>query len=380
MQRKKIVTMLVVATGLVILGAGVLGSLSNVWRPTDSSVVTSQQTAPQHQHDLASAGPMFMDFLNGGAQAAEAATKIGNMLPDSSNKKPLEPTRVFVRDGVTVREYTLEIVKKVIDYGNGATWEAWTFNGQVPGPTLRVKPGEILRVHVINKLDRVHSFHAHLSHVPQEMDGSQANIITGKGTGAMIPPGKEYTYEYQTGEQEFTYYHCHAGDEDYPINQHMLQGLYGAILVEDPQVRQEVLFMGESGPERKGDAPFFIMNGLGLPGGEQTLEKVFKAQGLQGVVGQLGKTVPFYKMKVGERMKLHITNIGNVIHSLHIHEIPLISLDVLNHRPWPAQVAPLVPGTADTLLIEFKNPGIWLFHCHVVSHADAGMIGAFIVE
>lgn len=95
---------------------------------------------------------------------------------------------------------------------------------------------------------------------------------------------------------------------------------------------------------------------------------------------QLGKTVPFYKMKVGESMKLHVVNIGNQYHSLHVHEIPLISLDVLNGRPWPAEVLPLVSGAEDTLLVKFRYQGIWLFHCHIVSHADARMVGVFIVE
>jgi FtsP/CotA-like multicopper oxidase with cupredoxin domain len=41
---------------------------------------------------------------------------------------------------------------------------------------------------------------------------------------------------------------------------------------------------------------------------------------------------------------------------------------------------PAVPGTADTLQLTFTEPGLWLFHCHVVAHADAGMIGLFVVE
>ncbi len=146
-------------------------------------------------------------------------------------------------------------------------------------------------------------------------------------------------------------------------------------------MREDVLVMAEIGPLTKGNnVPPYIMNGLGVPGGELTLETIYKAQGLQGIVKQLGKTVPYYKLKVGEPMKLHVVNLGNLYHSLHIHEIPLISLGVLNGRPWPAEVLPLVSGAEDTLLIKFRYPGIWLFHCHVVNHADAGMVGVFIVE
>lgn len=292
---------------------------------------------------------------------------------------------VFAREvrAQPVREYTLEIAPKDVDYGNGGVWHAWTYNGSVPGPTLKVKVGEVLRVRVINKHNLVHSFHTHLTNYPFEMDGSQANIIAGKGVGGMIPPGGEYTYEFTPTTPGISYYHCHSADGGLLISQHIGQGLYGAIIVEapdEPPMRQEVLFMAETGHAREGNVPFFIMNGLGIPGGEAALEQIFKERGFDGVVEQLGKTVPFFKVKVKEPIKLHVINIGNTVHSLHIHSATHVSLAVLGGRPWPANVLPLVPGAADTLLVNFSQPGLWLFHCHVVPHADAGMIGVFIVE
>jgi len=326
-------------------------------------------------------GLHFMDLLMGGPLAAEAAVEVSALAQQPSN--PNAP-RVYQEGGKTVREYSLEIREKVFDFGGGNTWTAWTYNGSVPGPTLRVNVGEILWVRVTNHLNRVHTFHSHMQYYQLQYDGSQVNIVNNKGTGAMIPPGASYTYEFRPEQPDATYYHCHAADKEYAINQHILQGLYGMILVEDPKaapIREETLFMAEIGPLAKGDnVPPYIMNGLGIPGGELTLEAIYKAQGLQGIVKQLGKTVPYFKMKVGEPMKLHVVNIGNLYHSLHIHEIPLISLDVLNGRPWPAEVLPLVSGASDTLLIKFRYPGIWLFHCHVVNHADAGMVGVFVVE
>lgn len=339
-------------------------------------------TAPPvvSQTDQQAASPMFMDLLMGGPQAAQAARAAAAAV---SAGPPAPQPKIMKEGATTVREYTLEITEKVIDYGGGNTWTVWTYNGSVPGPTLRVKVGEILRVRVINRHNRIHSFHTHLSYYPIENDGSQANYINGKGTGAMIPPGKDYTYQFRPERAEVTYYHCHSGDKEFPINQHMLQGLYGMIIVEEPNapaMREEILFMAETTRLRTPNSPPYVMNGLGIPGGELALEEIYKKEGLKGIVAQLGKTVPFYKMKVGETMKLDVVNIGNLDHSLHIHEIPMISLGVLNGRPWPAQILPLVSGAADTIQITFKNPGIWLFHCHVVSHADAGMIGVFIVE
>jgi len=325
---------------------------------------------------------MFMDLLMGGPRAAEAAAQVARALPEEPRREL--QAQVSTRDGRTVREYTLVIQEKVFDFGGGNRWRAWTYNGTVPGPTLRVRKGEILRVRVINRHNRTHSFHAHLSRYPIEMDGSQANVITGRAPRAMIPPGGEYVYEFLAEEAGATYYHCHSADREFAINQHILQGLYGAILVEDPAmkpVREGVVFMAETGSLRSGpNPPFYIMNGKGIPGGELALEEIFKKQGLQGVVAQLGKTVPYFRLRAGEAIKLHVYNIGNLDHTFHAHEVPHVSLAVLQGRPWPGNVVPLLSGTLDTLLLEFRHPGLWLFHCHVVNHADAGMIGVFVVE
>jgi FtsP/CotA-like multicopper oxidase with cupredoxin domain len=289
----------------------------------------------------------------------------------------------------TVREYNLEIVGTTIDYGNGNVWHAWTFkdvdapSGSVPGPTLTVTVGEKLRVRVTNKLDIVHSFHTHLSNYDLAMDGSQANTITGEGAGAMIPPGESYVYEFEPTEPGVYYYHCHSADGGLHITNHIHQGLYGAIIVKapnDPPVRDEVIFMSEIGHETEGTVPLYIMNGMGLPGGEHALEELYRQEGFEAVAGQLNKTVPAIYAKTGEELRVHVINIGDAIHSFHAHHVSHVSLGVLQGRPWPANVVPLMPGAADTLRFTFTKPGLWLFHCHVVAHADAGMIGLFVVE
>jgi len=290
----------------------------------------------------------------------------------------------------TVREYNLEIVPHDIDYGGGNVWHAWTYKlaeepeGHVPGPTLTVTVGEKLRINVKNNLDLVHSLHTHLANYDFEMDGSQANVIAGKGASSMIPPASEYTYEFEPTEPGIYYYHCHSADGGLMISQHIRQGLYGAIIVkapDEPAVRDEVIFMSEIGHETEGEnVPGFIMNGLGLPGGERALEQAFKEGGFDAVAAQLNKTVPAISAKVGEEMRVSVINIGDAIHSFHAHSVNHISEQAMPGRIWPANLLPLVPGAADMMRFTFTKPGLWLFHCHVVSHADAGMIGVFIIE
>ncbi len=290
----------------------------------------------------------------------------------------------------TIREYNLEIVPKDIDYGGGNIWHAWAYKlkdspeATVPGPTLEVTVGEKLRVTVTNKLDLVHSFHTHLANYDMESDGSQANIITGKGAGAMIPPGQSWTYEFEPTEPGVYYYHCHSADGGLTISQHMHQGLYGAIIVkapDDPPVRREVIFMSEIGFKTEGNnIPPYIMNGMGLPGGERALETAYKEGGFDAVAAQLNKTVPAITAKTGEELEVSIINIGDLIHTFHAHNVNAISQQALPSRMWPANVVPLLPGAADTVRLTFTKPGIWLFHCHVVNHADNGMIGVFNIQ
>jgi len=290
----------------------------------------------------------------------------------------------------TVREYSLEIVPTDIDYGGGSVWHAWTYKlagspaGTIPGPTLTAIVGEKLKINVKNNLSHVHSVHTHLSNYPIESDGSQINIISGIAPGAMIPPGGSYTYEFDLTDPGLYYYHDHSADGGGSISANIHQGLYGAIIVrapDEPAVRDEVIFMSEIGSETEGDGvPVYIMNGLGIPGGEHALEQLFLEQGFDAVAAQLGKTVPTISAKVGEVLRVHVINIGDQIHTFHAHSVSHISVGELQGRKWTANVLPLLPGAADSLQFTFTNPGLWLYHCHVVNHADAGMIGIFNIE
>ncbi len=282
-----------------------------------------------------------------------------------------------------VRDYHLNVMASDVDMGNAA-WHAWTFNGTVPGPTLSAVVGDVIRVTVHNSMDVVHSFHTHLSPYSLPNDGAQLNLISGIGRMAMIPPGESYTYEFEALVPGLYYYHCHSADGGHTIQQHIAQGLYGAIIIESPEepaVRDEVLFMAERGFDAPGDAPFYIMNGHGLPGGEHALETIFVEHGIEGVKSALATgVVPIIAAKVGETLRLNVVNIGDQIHSFHLHAMTAYSVDMHEGRPLPAQVSGLVPGEVDRLLVTPSQPGLWLFHCHVVSHADAGMIGVLVVN
>jgi FtsP/CotA-like multicopper oxidase with cupredoxin domain len=168
-----------------------------------------------------------------------------------------------------------------------------------------------------------------------------------------------------------------------------LQGLYGTIIIERDPPRTYIdrhipIVMAEIGHDvermEKGPVPYYIMNGMGVPGGEKALEEIFAEQGLDGIVAQFNYTLPVYKAKVGETVEFHVTNLGEQIHSFHLHGNKMISSTNERGSTITSQTFPLVQGTLESFIINPDKPAIWLFHCHVVGHADAGMIGLFIVE
>jgi nitrite reductase (NO-forming) len=276
-------------------------------------------------------------------------------------------------------EYTLTIQPTKMKVGDNV-WEVWTYNGTVPSPTLRGKVGDVLRVKVINKHNITHSLHTHLRGYKFEMDGSQANIIAGKGVGSMVPPNGQYVYEFPLTTAGIFYFHCHSADGGRTISQHIRMGLYGAIIVDEPDrapAKEFVLFYGEGQP---GSPAPFVINNRGIPGGEHKLEEIFKEKGFAGVAEQLNVTVTALKVKKDDVVRLHIINIGDIYHSHHHHGFEHRSIRTFRGDAWAAAVLPLMSGQADSLEFRAVETGVWLIHCHVVSHADAGMIAVLIVE
>src|SRR5690348_10546321 len=122
--------------------------------------------------------------------------------------------------GNTLREFTL-IVKENVTIpvsDQGHTFNAWTFNGTVPGPTMRMTEGDHIRITVINSNSSQHSHTIHMHSIhPGVMDGVME----------VIPPGHSYTYDFIAQPYGLYPYHCHVS----PVEDHINRGLYGMIII-----------------------------------------------------------------------------------------------------------------------------------------------------
>ena len=129
---------------------------------------------------------------------------------------------VYEEDGRTVREFELTAVDVPITIAPGVEFDAWAFNGQVPGPTLRVVEGDLVRVKFTNGSRHAHTIHPHLRNLDPAMDGVPQN-----GPG-VLESGESFTYEWIAQPTGTHFYHCHS----MPLKEHIHRGLYGTIIVD----------------------------------------------------------------------------------------------------------------------------------------------------
>lgn len=133
-----------------------------------------------------------------------------------------EPPVLTSREGRL--EVTLTAAAATVPYGDGTRW-ALTYNGSTPGPTLRVRPGDLLVVTLDNQLDAPTNLHTHGLHVSPE--GDSDNVFV------MIDPGERHTYRYQIPADHpsgtFWYHPHHHGN----VARQVFGGMAGAIVIED---------------------------------------------------------------------------------------------------------------------------------------------------
>ena len=162
---------------------------------------------------------------------------VGEVGPDAMGIDPFEFLTTFeygaereLDDGRTLREYSIVAVDREIEIAPGVFFPAWTYNGQVPGPTIRANEGDRIRIEFTNAGSHPHTMHFPGIH-SAFMDG-----VPGIGRG-MVHPGESFTYEFDARPFGCHLYHCHA----IPLKRHIHKGLYGALIINpDPERHGEL--------------------------------------------------------------------------------------------------------------------------------------------
>ena len=177
-------------------------NLSGPFRTTASAVLVVLSALALLDPDAAGAQSLQPPQWDAGIRIAEATDR--NPDPD------------IVEVDFEARVATVEIAP-------GLKVDAWTYNGTIPGPTIRVKVGDRLIVHFTNNLPRPSTIHWHGLRIPIDMDG-----VPGYSQDP-VRPGETFTYDFVVPDAGIYWYHPHVMSAA-----QVGFGLYGAFLVEDP--------------------------------------------------------------------------------------------------------------------------------------------------
>lgn len=255
-------------------------------------------------------------------------------------------------DGQTLREYEIIAIDKEIEVAPGILYPAWTYNGRVPGPTIRCTEGDRIRIKFLNAGTHPHTIHFHGIH-PFEMDG-----VPGAGPGE-IAPGESFTYEFDAEPFGCHVYHCHA----LPLKRHIHKGLYGAFIV-DPKIARE--------PARE-----FMMMMNGFDTNFDGANEVYAVNTIAFEYAR--RPIP---ARVGELIRVYLINITEFdpINSFHLHAE---FFDYYDHgttmEPTLKLVDTIMQAQAQRGILEFRYrwPGKYMFHAHVSEFAELGWMGNF---
>ncbi|MBI1927829.1 copper oxidase [Candidatus Poribacteria bacterium] len=248
--------------------------------------------------------------------------------------------------------------------------EAYTYNGQVPGPTIRVTEGDTVKVTVQNRLPEPTSIHWHGLHLPFEQDG--AAPLNQKP----IQPGEVYTYEFMASHAGTFMYHPHVlGNDAEQID----KGLYGVFIIDPqgatPHFDREytLLLSGWRKSQEMG------MGGqMNNPGDMAVMD-----YSRWTINGKLYPETEPLQVKKGERVRIRLVNVSNMNHPMHLHghDVRVIAMDGEPVRnPQRMNTVSVHPGQTLDLELIADNPGVWVFHCHELHHAESGMMTTVVYE
>ena len=275
--------------------------------------------------------------------------------------------------GRRIREFEMIAVDTEIEIAPGIFFPAWTYNGRVPGPTLRAQEGEHLIVNFINAGTHPHSIHFHGIHAAR-FDG------VSKGDG-LVWPGESFTYEMPAEPFGCHLYHCHAT----PLKRHLHKGLYGGFIIDpDPEKHPENIETARSrviGTPENNQWQEFIMVMNGFDTNFDDENEVYAANTIAHEY--MKKPIQVSRKRP---IRIYLINLTEFdpINSFHIHAN---FFDYYDHgttlTPTLKTVDTIVQCQGQRGIIEmsFANhePGKYMFHAHQSEFAELGWMSLFEV-
>lgn len=277
-------------------------------------------------------------------------------VPVASQTTGGQPLDYRLEDGVKVFELTAQPVLWSIHDDVQVT--AWTYNGTVPGPMIRVTEGDTVRIIFKNELPEATTIHWHGVQVPIEMDG-----VPGVSQDP-VEPGETFVYEFVAKPAGTFMYHSHH-NSDTQIG----LGLYAPFII-DPAVPTTPapdvdysLMLNEvrvvdgvtypAMPMSAMEPNYFTFNGKVFPNTENL------------------------EVKVGQRVRIRIYNVGQFVHPVHLHGMSfrVVAIDgavVPEDQQLSIDTVAVAPGQRFDIEFVPTAVGQWMLHCHISHHTVNG--------
>ena len=260
----------------------------------------------------------------------------------------------------------LVITEQQMTVAPGFAQKVWTFNGTVPGPVIRVKVGDTIRVHLKNPAE---------NQLPHSID-FHASQVAWNDEMRSINPGEGLVYEWRADYAGVWMYHCGTA----PALHHIANGMYGMVIVEPreglPSVAKEFAIV---------QSEWY----LGAQGKEADLEKAMAAAPapdlvlFNGVANQY-KDHPL-EVATGEQIRVFVLNAGPSIDS-SFHVVGTIFDTVIkegvtltrgNAGNWGAQAVDLAPAQGAIIEFSTAEDGLYPMVTHAFNFVGRGALGLF---
>ena len=335
-----------------------LQALAGEGVPPQAYLCLANRDAPPNQHMMTTVGDV--DHARNGFNPHDILTDF-----DTGEVSTLP-------DGRCLRQFAVTAIDREIEIAPGVYFPAWTYNGRVPGPTLRATEGDLIRIEFANAGTMPHTMHFHGIHSAR-MDG-----VPGAGE---ILPGETFTYELQARPFGCHLYHCHS----MPLKRHIHKGLYGVIIIDpDP----------ERHPEHRDVARSRL---LGTPENAAWQELVMVMNGFDTnfddenefyAVNTIPHAYAKRPIRIDKRrpVRLYLANLTEFdpVNSLHLHAN---FFDYYDHgttlTPTLRTVDTIMQCQAQRGILEFTfaehEAGLYMFHAHQTEFVELGWMSFFDV-
>jgi FtsP/CotA-like multicopper oxidase with cupredoxin domain len=252
----------------------------------------------------------------------------------------------------------------------------------IPGPEIRVKEGDRVKIVFHNQQKEPHTIHFH--GVDNSFEGDGTPGISQKA----VEEGKTFTYEFKAPKAGTYFYHCHVEPDRHPE-----MGLYGAFIVEPKDKKTNydgefTLMLAERDPKLSLAEGTEAGKYVGTAAEHEHLDNgeydtIARQPKYFTINGKIDPDIPPLKVKKGGTYLIRLINAGSDVHSIHIHghHFKVVATDGREiSNPVTKDTITIGPGERYDLVLKANNPGIFPLHCHMGPHGTHGMHTFIVYE